>query len=280
MLKLQDIHIRDPFVLTDMKNNRYVMYGTIGETAWSGRPAGFDAYVSDDLENWEGPIAAFRPEEHFWSDQDYWAPEVHEYNGAYYMFASFKAKNMPRATQILNADSPLGPFVPHTEKPITPAEWECLDGTMYVDSDQQPWLVFCREWLEVRDGQIWAAPLTSDLKALQAEPTMLFRASEAPWARAISEAKEYVTDGPFLYRETDGRLFMLWSSQGEAGYAMGRAISESGEVLGPWHQEEEPLFGENGGHGMIFASLAGERFISLHAPNDHPLERPVFLLMR
>lgn len=28
---------------------------------------------------------------------------------------------------------PLGPFIPHSEKQITPKDWECIDGTLYVN---------------------------------------------------------------------------------------------------------------------------------------------------
>ena len=49
------------------------------------------------------------------------------------MFASFKAAGVCRGTQILVADHPKGPFVPHSDGPVTPRDWECLDGTLYVD---------------------------------------------------------------------------------------------------------------------------------------------------
>lgn len=49
------------------------------------------------------------------------------------MFASFKSETRSRATQILSADHPNGPFLLHGEEPITPKDWECLDGTFYID---------------------------------------------------------------------------------------------------------------------------------------------------
>lgn len=277
MLKLSDIHIRDPFVLVDHIRQRYVMYGTPGKYAWEGKPESFDAYVSHDLDSWQGPFKVFQPDEQFWADHHYWAPEVHFYNGSYYMFASFKAEGVPRATQILRAQDPLGPFVPHSAEPITPAAWECLDGTLYVESDGQPWIVFCREWLEVGDGQIWAAPLSADLAALVAEPILLFKASDATWTRFVREQHEFVTDGPYLYRNESNQLCMLWSSHGEHGYAMGRAISQTGTIAGPWQQEQQPLFAANGGHGMIFTDFSSNDYLALHAPNVHPDERPIFL---
>ena len=86
----------------------------------------------------------------------------------------------------------------------------------------------------------------------------------------------YVTDGPFLHRTANGVLLMLWSSFGSKGYAMGIARSSSGSVQGPWTQESEPLWAEDGGHGMIFRTFDGGLRLTFHTPNDSPNERAVF----
>ena len=69
---------------------------------------------------------------------------------------------------------------------------------------------------------------------------------------------------------------MTWSSWGSQAYAVGIAVSESGSVHGPWKQQEEPIWPENGGHGMVFQDLSGERYFALHYPNDKTKERPCF----
>ena len=51
-MKLKDIHIRDPFILNE--NGTYYLYGTRGKTCWVEQD-GIDGYVSNDLENWDGP---------------------------------------------------------------------------------------------------------------------------------------------------------------------------------------------------------------------------------
>ena len=66
---------------------------------------------------------------------------------------------------------------------------------------------------------------------------------------------------------------MLWSSFGARGYAMGLARSESGKITGPWVQLEQPLWQEDGGHGMIFRAFDGQLYMTLHQPNQTPLER-------
>lgn len=279
-MRLGEIHLRDPFVWTDNHIGCYYMYGTNGSTAWDGKPIGFDAYTSSNLTDWEGPFPVFRPPADFWADQHYWAPEVHLYQGKYYMFASFKAEGMCRATQILVADHPLGPFVPHGDGPITPPEWECLDGTLFVDNDGAPWMVFCHEWTQVKDGEIRSIRLTQELNGVLGESVLLFKASEASWPVEAEGAGNFVTDGPFLVRPDDGRLLMMWSSHGKEGYAIGIARSLTGGILGPWVQEPELLFEKDGGHGMLFLTLDGQLLMSLHMPNTHPNERPIFFPIR
>jgi len=279
MPRLNEIHIRDPFVYPDPIDRTYYMFGTTGRTAWEGKPEGFDVYASKDLLDWEGPYPAFRPHADFWSDQDYWAPEVHHYKGKYYMLASFKAANKSRATQILVADLPTGPYVPLGDKPITPMDWECLDGTLYVDNLHQPWMIFCHEWLQVDDGEICAVPLKDDLSGAADEPALLIRASQAPWACPTKSGYQFVTDGPFIY-ETEDRLLMIWSSFGKSGYAIGICRSQSGTISGPWEHLPEPLFERDGGHGMIFKTFDGELLLALHVPNVHPMERPAFFTIR
>ena len=275
-MHLSDIHLRDPFVLPVASEQTYYLYGTEGKTAWKGNPGGFFVYRSRDLESWDGPEQCFAPPADFWSDHNYWAPEVHGFRGRYYLFATFKAEGRRRGTQVLRADRPAGPFAPVSAGPLTPSDWECLDGTLFVDDDQRPWMVFCHEWVQVGDGEICAVRLSDELDRPVGEPQLLFRSSEAPWSRRIRGGDNWVTDGPFLYRPSDGGLLMIWSGFGDGGYTLGIARSESGSIHGPWRQEPEPLFRRDGGHGMLFRDFSGDLLLTVHSPNAHPDERPFF----
>lgn len=277
-MKNTDINIRDPFVLKDTRENLYFMYGTSVEEAWKAPATGLDYYTSTDLDNWEGPFPAFRPPANFWADQNFWAPEVHSYRGRYYMFVSFKAADACRGTQILAADSPRGPFLPISDGPVTPRNWECLDGTLFVDVNDQPWIVFCHEWVQVGDGEICALRLSDNLETAIGEPYLLFRASEAPWAREfISKGRRgYVTDGPWMHRLANDELLILWSSFSTGDYTVGVARSTSGDILGPWQHVSEPLYAGDGGHCMIFRTFDGQLLLAFHRPNPSPDERPYF----
>ena len=276
-MKCSEIHIRDPFVL--VHEGKYYMYGTVGANTWNNKKSRFDVYVSEDLENWSEPVCCFDAPEGFWGTMNFWAPEVHEWKGAFYLFASFKSETHCRGTAILRAHSPMGPFLPHSDGAVTPADWECLDGTLYVSREGKPYMVYCHEWVQVGDGEMWAMPLTDDLKAAAGEGKLLFRASEPEWAKGLAMKEPgrvgYVTDGPFMWRTPDGTLMLLWASFSEGGYTEAVAVSDNGEIDGSF-KHIEPLFRKDGGHGMVFRALDGSLYLTLHSPNRTPDERPVF----
>ena len=161
-MKREDINIRDPFILP--YEGKYYLYGSRGSEVWEDNATGLDVYVSDDLENWSEPKEIFTRTADFWADRHYWAPEVYAYNGAFYMFASFKSADRCRGTMILKADKPDGKFTVHSEGTITPPDWESLDGTLYISKSGKPYMIFCHEWVQVNDGEMCAIEMSADLK--------------------------------------------------------------------------------------------------------------------
>ena len=274
-MKFSDIHMRDPYILPD--NGKYYLYGTRGAETW-GESYGFDVYESDDLENWSEPIEVFTPPEDFWSHRNFWAPEVHKYKGKYYMLATFGGEegSMVRGTQILVSDSPLGPFCVHSDGPVTPKDWSCLDGTLYIE-EGVPYMIFCHEWVQVNDGEMCAVRLSDDLKCSVGEPFILFRGSEPEWASKNDD--RYITDGPFVYKCQDGKILLLWSSVRNGKYIEAVSYPENGKIADKWLHEEKLFFEENGGHGMLFETFDGKLMLALHAPNNNPCERPVLFFV-
>ena len=269
-----EINIRDPFVL--VRDGTYYMYGTRA-AGFGVRTGGFDVYTSRDLVTWSDPVPCFDSVKFGMNRGVNWAPEVHAYEGAYYMFATFTREDGLHGTYVLRADSPLGPFAPHGDGALTPAGWECLDGTLYVGDEGTPYLVFCHEHTQISDGTVCAVELSRDLKRPAGEPVLLFRASESGAAEAIpfGGGMNYVTDGPFMFRSGTGELFMIWSSFIGGKYAE-LAVKFAGGKLGTDFVHMDPLYTEDGGHGMIFRS--GERlYLTFHSPNASGSEHPVFL---
>ncbi len=273
-MNLKDINIRDPFILP--YNGKYYLYGSRVEIQ-----TGFDVYVSTDLESWSAPISIFEKNEEFWGTTDFWAPEVHIYNGKFYLFASFKAENRCRATHILACDTPDGRFSPISKAPATPLDWECLDGTLYIDKNGKPHIVFCHEWLQIGNGTVCECELSEDLSYTVTEPRLLWSADDYPdIAHCMSDRFSYVTDGPFLYRCENDDLVSIWSSFNKHGYVELLAKSDNGDIDGNWSVYKAPISAEDGGHGMIFKDFFGNKLFIMHKPNSHTLERPVILPLK
>lgn len=203
--------------------------------------------------------------------KDFWAPEVHKYNGNYYMFATyFSSKTQHRGCTILKSSSPTGPFVEITNGHITPREWDAIDGTLYVDQSGQAWMVFVHEWTSTDDGvgRMAVARLAPDLTHFISEPIELFRADAPSWTR------DRVTDGCFLFVTKNNNLLMLWSNFCADGYCVGIARSKNGLIDGEWEQDDNLLFSKkvtdeyDGGHGMIFRDHTGQAYLCIHSPNS------------
>lgn len=275
--KTDDGRVRDPYVL--VYDGKYYMYGTCLSNG-----KGYGCVVSEDLENWSYPVQVYTPAEGSDEIADFWAPECHYYNGSFYLFATYRSQaSGKRGTAIFKAASPLGPFEMISNGHITPKEIDCIDGTLYIDGEGQPWMVYVNEWTSSPDevGEMAAAKLSDDLSRFISEPIVLFRARKHIWTTGS------VTDGPCLYRTENGRLIMLWSNLSKSGgYAVGMAVSDNGEIDGNWIHYPEAFyergssFEYDGGHPMLFYTLDGKLTMALHSPNgetDGVVETASFL---
>ncbi len=96
----------------------------------------------------------------------------------------------------------------HAEnEPVTPMEWECLDGTL-VFEHTKAYLSFCRDWFQTEDGGICALKLNKDLRDSKGESKTLFRASEAEWT-ALHEEKILAIHTPNEWMKERVRLIGL-----------------------------------------------------------------------
>ena len=285
-VSLDDIAMSDPFVFPDENTKTYYLTSTGGRL-----------YKSKDLKMWTGPYKIIDLAG-TWMDS-LWvaAAEIHKFGDKYYLAGTWsdnttlieavpRRYNVPQnQTQLLVADSIEGPYKPLVAEfdfCLGPEDWDIIDGTLYEENDTV-YLVFVHEWTQIIDGSMDYFPLSKDLTHRVAEPTTIFRASEAPWSKEMNSIGEatfnmkmpgWVTDGPQLFRTQTGKLGMLWSSWGANRYAQGIAYSESGSIKGPWVQETESFKGDNSGHGMLFTTFEGKRLFIIHHAEENGPRKP------
>ncbi len=280
MYNTDQIWIRDPYIV--VYGDEYYMYKSYDNS--------IVVHKSKNLKTWEEATVVYTLSEDSWGYKDLWAPEVHLYKGKYYMFLSLLGKNGLRGTEISVCDTPDGVFKPLTNKPITPPDRSCIDGTLYVE-DKIPYIAYSADWPHNYDeesgcyiGEIWAMQLTEDLKNSAGEPFLLFKSNEAACSKDPNvcewegkTVKRYGSDAPFLQRINDETLYLTWSPYPKDTYIVAAAVSESNSIKGPWRHLEEPLFANHGGHAMFFDDLDGNKKMSIHCPERPPYERALFL---
>lgn len=113
------VQFGDPYVLL-ASDGRYYMYGT-----GAGAVDGFCAYSSDDLIHWKSEGQVYRgntPDS--WAIANFWAPEVYERDGKFYMFFSADWRKNPTNEEenfrigVAVSDKPTGPFKELADAPL------------------------------------------------------------------------------------------------------------------------------------------------------------------
>jgi hypothetical protein len=288
-MPIDSMNMSDPYILADDATKTYYLTGSGG-----------GIYKSKDLKIWTGPYGAYDVTGTWMEGINFVAAaEIHHVHDKYYYAASFGDRKelvdvIPRRynvyrhqTMILTSDKAEGPFKlanPDPNYDYLPHNWDIIDGSIWYENGT-PYFVFVNEWMQTIDGTMEYVKLSPDLSKTITEPTLLFHASEAPWALEMVGNNEmtfglklngWVTDGPELFRTKTGKLGMLWSSWGVGRYNQGVCYSESGTIDGPWIQEEKPFVGDNSGHGMLFTSFEGKRLLVIHHADGDGPRKPRF----
>lgn len=285
-VSLKELSMSDPFIYPDPETKTYWLTSTGGSL-----------YKSTDLEMWTGPYNVIDLSGTWMQGNFVAAAEIHKFGDKFYYAGTWNnhgvcIEQVPRRynvplnqTQLLVSDKVDGPYLPLVKDSVFclgPTNWDIIDGTLYEENDTV-YMVFVHEWTQLIDGTMAYMPLSKDLTHRTADPTTIFRASEAAWSKEMNSIGEatfgmkmpgWVTDGPQMFRTQTGRLGMLWSSWGENRYAQGIAWSLSGSIKGPWIQEEKAFKGDNSGHGMLFRTFEGQLLYSVHHSEGNGGRKP------
>ncbi|MFD2742200.1 MULTISPECIES: glycoside hydrolase family 43 protein [Sphingobacterium] len=275
-----DVPFGDPFVLYDKPSDRYYMYGT------GGVDNGFVVYVSDDMTSWEKEGVAYTNEqEHAWGVKDFWAPEVYEYKGKYYLFYSAHWKDNPTneienfRIGVAESDSPLGPFIDQSSGPIFDPGYPIIDANLYFADNGKVYMYYSRccykhavdseisRWAKkegmfdsIEESWIYGVELAADFSRVVGEPVLLLRPpvnmddQQSEWeSRSVTsgEVNRRWTEGSYLFKEGN-TYYMMYSANyfGGENYAVGYATST--HPLGPFDKSpNNPILQKNTTEGGI-----------------------------
>ena len=268
------IHMGDPYAF--FADGRYYLVGTTSEHE------GFQMYRSRDLAHWEKIGWALRKSPGFWASDLFWAPEVREYHGKFYMVYSGRVAGQKTPKLLLGlavSDRPEGPYI-NLHAPWFDAGYSAIDGDILIDDDGTPYLYFSRNGTEdgYAYGKIYGVRLTRDLAKPIGQPQLLMQASQ-PW-ELVHSAVNRCNEGPTVFRHS-GLYYMTYSANDTSTAAYGIGYATANSPLGPWTKSTDnpilkttPSLGVSGpGHNSIVASQNGKELwivYHMHANPDHP----------
>jgi beta-xylosidase len=239
----------------------------VGKEYWASSTASawgplFPLLRSTDLVNWEliGAVLPHRPD---WATGDFWAPEISEFKGRYYVYYVARKRGGPLSVAVATADKPGGPYTDHG--PLVGQEDGSIDAFPVTDTNSVRYLVWKEDGNSRRKPTpIWAQRLNDDGTKLVGEMHELI-SNDNGWEGGVVE-------GPCIIRHNDW-FYLFYSGNGCCGtgcnYALGVARSRS--LLGPWEKNPlNPILAGNEtwkcpGHGTVVTDPDGRFWLLYHA---------------
>lgn len=229
-------------------------------SAWA--PA-FTLMSSEDLTTWQVRSAVFQKVP-AWSDGNYWAPEIVQMDGIYFVYYTAKNKKSKRlCVAVAKAHRPEGPYKDHG--PLVCEKVGSIDAATVIDETGQKFLL----WKE--DGNSQKKPTPIHLQRLSKDGTKLIGTKTAtitndvPWEKNLVEA-------PFVLKRNDF-WYMFYAGSDccgrECKYAVGVARAKT--LLGPWEKNPaNPIVASNDlwkcpGHGSVVTNEKGQDIFVYHA---------------
>lgn len=244
----------------------YYAYGT-GRTA-DGRI--FTTLRSRDLVNWEklgGALVAPSPERHI----NYWAPEVTEHNGKFYLYYSMgQAKEEKFELRVAISDRPEGPFKDVARLTDCENNRFTIDAFPFRDADGQWYLFYARNFIESAPGEHPGTALVVDrlvdMTRLAGECTVVVRARydwtlfEADRRMDVYDATYdwHTIEGPCVVKH-DGKYYCFYSGSNfkTARYGVDYVVAD--KPTGPYTDQ--------GDHARVLSAISGH----VRGPGHHSI---------
>lgn len=272
-------NIGDPFVLK-ASDGKYYMYAT-------SAPNGYYVWSSENMLDWEKLSYAYQAEPDSWGVKDFWAPEVVEHKGKYYMYYSARWKeNNSLRVGVAVSDKPEGPFVNIENKPMFDFGYAAIDADVIVDEDGRKYMYYSRDCSENlvagrHESHIYGIELSEDMLSVKGEPRLLAK-PEQEWELQSGNEWRW-NEGPLVFKK-DGTYYMMYSGNfyGEKYYSIGYAISKS--PLGPFEkykgnpivsyvESKDELIVSGPGHNSLTISPDGKEYYIVYHSHTDPVIR-------
>lgn len=235
----------------------YYLYGTSGDR-------GFLVYQSSDLKSWTAPVGKTNGyalvKGSSFGTKGFWAPQVFKYKNSYYM-----AYTADEQIAIAKSNSPLGPFVQDTFKPLSGVGKQ-IDPYIFFDTDGKPYIYH----VKLQNGnRIFVSQMDSELEDVISSTTKECISATEQWENT-KHVDWPVAEGPTVIKRGE-YYYLIYSANDfrNTDYAVGYAISTS--PTGPWKKHNgNPIIskgklGANGtGHGDLFKDQSGNYRYVMH----------------
>ncbi len=240
----------DPDIL--FYNGVYYLYGTSSAVDYA-----YEVHTSTDLVNWENKGLCLENACGF--DRCYWAPDVKEKNGKFYMLFTAN-EHMGMAV----ADSPMGPFVPqgflfdHS-----------IDGHIFFDGDDM--YIYYVSWREGHEYSLWGCKMKDDMITPDLSTEKIILQAKEPYE--CNQAG--VVEAPYMLKK-DGKYYLTYSASHFESpfYCVCYAVSETplGEFVR--YKNNPILVGDNktvsgiGHHCITYSPDKEKMFIVYHTHDE------------
>ncbi|HEY0462370.1 MAG TPA: family 43 glycosylhydrolase [Pyrinomonadaceae bacterium] len=246
----------DPSVIRVGKD----FYATATSSEWSPE---FPILHSRDLVNWEivGDVFPARPA---WSVGNYWAPEIWQDKGKFYIFYVARKQGGNLCIAVATAARPTGPYADHGA--LACQEVGSIDAFPIHDENGKLFVVWKEDGNSVgKPTPLWAQQLDEQNFKLVGERREILRNDPNSWEGNLVE-------GPYILRR-GGWFYLFYSGNAccgrECKYALGVARSKT--LLGKFEKNPaNPILKGNEdwkcpGHGTIVTDERGRTFLMYHA---------------